>query len=248
MKDLSGIRPPAGQGAPPADAQGNADRKAAAKQIETVFLSEFLKIMMEQTSFGKDKTVSNYLPFITGEMAKSLAERGIGVGDFLLRNPALQEATEKGKEGASAVSSGDNAGAAPAAPGSEGEERLKMPASGRVSSGYGLRHDPLDGKLKQHNGMDIALPEGTPIAPAAPGTVVFSGYSGGYGNCVIIEHGDGMTSLYAHNAENRVKVGEAVDTQTIIALSGSTGRSTGPHLHFEVRKEGVPVNPLGLIG
>ncbi|MCC6345687.1 MAG: M23 family metallopeptidase [Nitrospirales bacterium] len=201
--------------------------------------------MMEQTSFGKDKTVSSYLPFITGEMAESLAERGIGMGDFLLRNPALQEVVEAGGEEAAAENAQHSAGAAS---GKEEKERLRMPASGRVSSGYGVRHDPLDGKLKRHNGMDIALPEGTPVAPAAPGTVVFSGYSGGYGNCVIIEHGGGMTSLYAHNAENRVKTGEVVDTDTVIALSGSTGRSTGPHLHFEVRREGVPVDPLGLIG
>ncbi|MBZ0155168.1 MAG: M23 family metallopeptidase [Alphaproteobacteria bacterium] len=206
--------------------------------------------MMEQTSFGKDRTVSNYLPFITGEMAKSLAEKGIGVGEFLTRNPVLQEPGEE--EGLAEITrnSADSfpGVSGPDVAGREGKERLKMPVPGRISSGYGLRHDPLDGKLKQHNGMDIALPEGTPVTPAAPGKVVFSGYSGGYGNCVIIEHGDGMTSLYAHNSENLVKAGEVVDTNTIIALSGATGRSTGPHLHFEVRKEGVPVNPLGLIG
>lgn len=207
------------------------DQKVMAKQIETVFLNEFLKIMMEQTSFGKDKTVSTYMPYITSEIAKSIAEeRGIGIGDFFLRIPVadMQNTTSQGHL--------------------QWDGRLKLPAAGKVTSRYGLRYDPIDGRLRHHNGVDIAVPEGSPVRTAAEGKVVFSGQLPGYGNTVVVEHGDGLTSLYAHNSVNLVKTGDVVDKNSILALSGSSGRSTGPHLHFEVRRNGVVVDPMGLIG
>lgn len=108
-----------------------------------------------------------------------------------------------------------------------------LPIQGIITSQTGFRTDPFDGKLKHHNGLDIAAPSGTPVKPVAPGTVIFSGWKGGYGNTVILEHNDGMKTVYAHHSGNNVSVGTAVDTNTVIALSGSTGRSTGPHLHFE---------------
>jgi murein DD-endopeptidase MepM/ murein hydrolase activator NlpD len=205
-----------------------------AKQIETVFLNEFLRIMMEQTSFGKDRTISSYMPYITSEIARSIAEeRGMGVGDFFLSRYGLEVTSNESKEGHGSFNS---------------ELNLKLPAAGEVTSRFGLRYDPIDGKLRHHNGIDIAMPEGTPVASAAAGRVVFSGISSGYGNCVIIEHENGLTSLYAHNSLNLVKTGDVVDKNRVIALSGSSGRSTGPHLHFEVRKDGVPVDPMGIIG
>lgn len=113
---------------------------------------------------------------------------------------------------------------------------MALPALGRISSTVGLRHDPIDGLLRFHNGIDIAVPEGTTVKPVAPGTVYFSGIRNGYGNMVIIVHDDGMITIYAHNSLNLVKAGERIGTDTSIALSGSTGRSTGPHLHFEAWK------------
>jgi murein DD-endopeptidase MepM/ murein hydrolase activator NlpD len=117
-------------------------------------------------------------------------------------------------------------------------EDLTLPVDGRISSTVGMRHDPFDGLLRFHNGIDIAVPEGTPVKPVAPGTVYFSGARNGYGNMVIINHDDGMITIYAHNSMNLVKEGERVGRGTSIALSGSTGRSTGPHLHFEAWKNG----------
>ena len=117
-------------------------------------------------------------------------------------------------------------------------EGLTLPVSGRISSPVGLRHDPIDGLLRYHNGIDIAVPEGTPVRPVAPGTVYFSGTRNGYGNMVIINHDDGMITIYAHHSLNLVKEGERVGRETTIALSGSTGRTTGPHLHFEAWKNG----------
>lgn len=115
---------------------------------------------------------------------------------------------------------------------------LRLPVSGTISSNYGWRHDPIDGNLKHHSGVDIAVRSGTPVKSIAPGRVSFSGTRGGYGNLVIIEHDNGMVSLYGHNSLILVTVGENVDAHKTIALSGSTGRSTGPHLHFELWKNG----------
>lgn len=113
-----------------------------------------------------------------------------------------------------------------------------LPVQGYISSNVGLRYDPIDGVLRSHKGVDIAIPEGTPVKPVAAGIVSYCGSRGGYGNIVIIEHGGGVTTLYAHNSANLVSTGNRVDEKTTIALSGSTGRSTGPHLHFEAWFEG----------
>jgi murein DD-endopeptidase MepM/ murein hydrolase activator NlpD len=116
-----------------------------------------------------------------------------------------------------------------------------LPLQGRITSQVGLRHDPFDGKLKHHNGLDIAAPSGTPVKPVAPGTVIFSGWKNGYGNTVILDHSDGMTTVYAHHASNDVTEGCLVEVDTVIAHSGSTGRSTGPHLHFEAWRNGINI-------
>jgi len=117
-----------------------------------------------------------------------------------------------------------------------------LPLQGVITSTAGLRFDPFDGKLRHHNGIDIAAPTGTPVKPVAPGTVVFSGQRSGYGNTVIIDHNDGMKTIYAHHAENLVPEGAEVDCATVIALSGSTGRSTGPHLHFEAWQDDTNIS------
>ena len=83
---------------------------------------------------------------------------------------------------------------------------------------------------------------------AAEGKVVFSGFSNGYGNCIVVDHGNGLTTLYGHNSRNLVSVGDSIKSGTAIALSGSTGRTTGPHIHFEVRMDGVAVDPSEVLG
>jgi murein DD-endopeptidase MepM/ murein hydrolase activator NlpD len=123
-----------------------------------------------------------------------------------------------------------------------------LPVSGRISSSVGLRHDPIDGVLRDHKGVDIAIPEGTPVRPVAAGVVVFSGHRQGYGNTVMVRHDDGMTTLYAHNSVNLKSTGEPVDRDSTIAFSGSTGRTTGPHLHFEAWKGGENITSLFIPG
>jgi murein DD-endopeptidase MepM/ murein hydrolase activator NlpD len=128
------------------------------------------------------------------------------------------------------------------------DSNLSLPVTGRITSPVGLRHDPIDGLVRDHKGVDIATPAGTPVRPIAPGMVIFSGYRPGYGNTVIVRHDDGMTTLYAHNSTNLKSVGEPVDRSSTIAFSGSTGRTTGPHLHFEAWKEGVNVTATFIPG
>lgn len=116
-----------------------------------------------------------------------------------------------------------------------------LPIKGRVTSLSGMRHDPIDGSMRMHNGVDIAAPSGTPIKPAMPGKVLFSGTRPGYGNMIILEHNDGTITVYAHNSANVKQEGEYADSGDTIALIGSTGRSTGPHLHFEAWREGINI-------
>lgn len=118
------------------------------------------------------------------------------------------------------------------------------PVGGRITSGFGMRFHPVIGRYKLHTGVDIACPIGTPIHAAAGGVVILAGWGGAYGNCVIIDHGGGVTTLYGHQSRLAVRSGSAVRQGQIIGYSGSTGWSTGPHCHFEVRKHGSPVNPL----
>ena len=112
-----------------------------------------------------------------------------------------------------------------------------------ITSEFGYRKDPFTGKSKGHGGMDLGVPTGTAIRAALPGTVIISQYSSSYGYYVMIDHGGGLATLYAHNSKLLVKVGQIVNTGDIVSLSGSTGRSTGPHLHFEVRVNGERTNP-----
>ena len=113
-----------------------------------------------------------------------------------------------------------------------------------VTSEFGSRIDPITGERRGHTGMDLAVPTGTPIRAALSGTVTASAYNqGGYGYYVIIDHGSGLSTLYGHCSQLLAPVGRTVEAGEVIALSGSTGRSTGPHLHFEVRVNGERTNP-----
>lgn len=116
-------------------------------------------------------------------------------------------------------------------------------ANARVSSSYGLRRDPLNGTIRFHRGIDIAAPKGNRISPIAPGEVVFAGWHGGHGKTVIVRHRDGTETLYGHADKLMVRRGERVDSDSTLGLVGSTGRSTGPHIHFEVRRDGKAVSP-----
>lgn len=113
-----------------------------------------------------------------------------------------------------------------------------------VSSGFGIRSDPFDGELGQHKGVDLVAPLGTPVLATAAGRVTRSERSGAYGEWVEVEHAEGFATRYAHMTKRRVKVGQSVARRDVVGWLGSTGRSTGPHLHYEVRYLDEPMHPV----
>lgn len=128
-----------------------------------------------------------------------------------------------------------------------GTGRFMTPVAGRLNSNFGPRRHPIYGVVKQHRGVDFAAPSGTPIKAVDGGVVLYVGWYGGYGKIVMIDHGDDLVTLYAHTSRYVVATGQKISRGQVIAYVGSTGLSTGPHLHFEVRRNGTPVNPLGYL-
>ncbi len=122
--------------------------------------------------------------------------------------------------------------------------RFMWPATGRLTSRFGYRRHPLWGGTRFHHGLDIAAPFGTRIVASDGGEVILSGWWNGYGKAVVIRHVRGKTTVYGHMSRIFVKMGDGVQKGQLIGLVGSTGFSTGPHLHFEIRLRGKPVNPL----
>jgi murein DD-endopeptidase MepM/ murein hydrolase activator NlpD len=129
----------------------------------------------------------------------------------------------------------------------EGTGVMAYPSNASTSSSFGWRMHPVLGYRRFHSGMDFAASYGSTIRAADSGTVIFAGWYGGYGRAVIIDHGKGITTLYGHSSELYVTDGQAVERGQAIAAVGSTGLSTGPHLHFEVRRNGTPVDPANYL-
>jgi murein DD-endopeptidase MepM/ murein hydrolase activator NlpD len=209
--------------------------KKVAKDMEALFAYEMIKAMRATTGESDKKGLGSdtYMTMFDLELSKLFAERGLGLQDMFTKG--LSAASGKAKKG----------------PLENVTDELKtiLPEDGhpRISSGFGLRKDPISGDRKFHHGLDIPAPAGTGIHPVKPGTVQFSGEQAGYGNVVIIDHGDGFVSKYAHNQANLVSTGDSVNPATVIATVGNTGRSTGPHVHFEVAYQGEKVDPQVLL-
>ncbi|MGB4599143.1 MAG: M23 family metallopeptidase [Trichlorobacter sp.] len=121
---------------------------------------------------------------------------------------------------------------------------LGMPVAGRFSSGFGMRVHPTYGSQRFHSGVDLSIPRGTPVHATADGIVSVSSFGAGNGNVVVIEHGHGFSTVYAHNDRNLARVGQTVKRGERIALAGATGTATGVHVHYEVWRQGRPVNPV----
>lgn len=122
-----------------------------------------------------------------------------------------------------------------------------MPTDGWITSSFGTRVHPISRRARMHEGIDIASPRGTIVKAPATGRVVFSGRSGGYGNTLVIDHGYGICTLYGHLNQFHVKKGELVKRGDIVGAVGSTGYSTGSHLHYEIQVDGIPSDPLAFI-
>ena len=121
------------------------------------------------------------------------------------------------------------------------------PVRGWTTSGFGYRTSPFTGRREMHRGVDVATRTGTPIIAPADGVVVFAGREGGFGNLVVLDHGYGIATRYGHCSKLNVKIGQKVKRGDVVGFVGNTGRSTGPHLHYEVAVNGVAVNPMRYI-
>jgi len=128
-----------------------------------------------------------------------------------------------------------------------GNHRFSWPVNGPITSPFGYRNDPVLGGNRLHAGVDIAASQGTPIKAAGDGVVKMAGVNGGYGNWTLIDHGGGLATGYGHQSRIAVSIGQHVSTGEVIGYVGSTGASTGPHLHWEVRVNGSPVDPMGWV-
>ena len=175
------------------------------------------------------------LTSIRGDRAALLAE----IDDLEAQSQALAAQIRAAQERAAEQQASASAAAAP--PVVSGSGQLSWPVSGAVTSGFGVRWG------RMHEGIDIAVGTGTPVHAAAAGTVIYAGWMEGYGNLVVLDHGNGLSTAYGHNSSLATSVGQTVARGQVIAYSGSTGHSTGPHVHFEVRVNGGPVDPLGYL-
>lgn len=129
----------------------------------------------------------------------------------------------------------------------QGTGQLAAPVNAPITSDFGWRIHPIYGTRRLHAGTDFGVDEGTPVHAADGGVVVEAGWISGYGYTVIIDHGNGMSTLYAHNSDVAVSPGQTVSKGQVVSYSGNTGGSTGPHLHFEVRINGEPTDPMGYL-
>lgn len=132
----------------------------------------------------------------------------------------------------------------PEAVASVGRYRERLASNARVGSTFGYRRDPFTRRSRFHSGLDIKASLGDPVAASLPGTVEFAGWYHGYGNWVVINHGGGVTTHYAHLSDFAVEPGQKVSRGSLVGFAGRTGRATSPHLHYEVRIAGNPVDPL----
>jgi murein DD-endopeptidase MepM/ murein hydrolase activator NlpD len=162
------------------------------------------------------------------------------------RSSAAKAPTAAPSAAPSAAGGGDAAEAAPAIPPGNGRMMFPIPG-GSIVSGFGPRVHPVYGDVRVHTGVDISASTGTPIHAAADGVVVSAGTMGGYGNATVIEHAGNLATLYGHQSAIGVSEGETVKQGQVIGRVGCTGTCTGPHLHWEVRLDGTPVNPMNYV-
>lgn len=215
----------------------DAKLKKACVDFEALFTFEMLKSMRKSIEkcdlFHGGQAEEIYESMLDQELSQNMAGKGSNSISEILYNQMKNnyQLTEQ-VETASIVDKGKEVSTHPL-----------MPLDTKVSSSFGWRKDPFTGKKKFHSGMDLAAKEGTDIKAVMAGRVQMVDDQKGYGKVVVLDHGDGYTTLYAHNSDITVKSGDWVQKGSTIAKVGSTGRSTGPHLHFEVRKDGERVDP-----
>lgn len=214
--------------------------QTAAKQLEAFFLRRLLAEARPQGGGGIDGGFAGdtFKQMLDEAVADKMSAAG-GVG------MAAMFAKQLGGKGA-APQAHPQVGPIELGPQVDGLPQLAMPVRGVLTSGYGYRPDPVL-KVNTHPGVDLAAKMGTPVAAASGGTVTHAGPAGTYGNLVMIKHDNGFETRYAHLSAVDVKAGQRVEAGELVGKVGSTGYSMGPHLHFEVRKDGKTLDPEPLL-
>ncbi len=239
----------------------HAELKEAAREFEALFVAYLLKVMREtiEESGLADGGLGRgvYTELFDQEVARAVALRSpLGISDTILRGlsrdreitPASRSQDTRERRDEAGLRGIPAAGRPAPAVDIGGEvPDFRLPVQAPVSSVFGTRVDPFDGRLRFHRGIDLAAPVGTAVCAALGGRVVHAGHEDGYGNTVMIEHGDELRTRYAHLGTISVKTGETVGNRERIGSVGNTGRSTGPHLHFEVVRLGKAVDPADLM-
>ncbi len=238
-----------------AAAEGDAEGLSeAARQFEAYFVQTMLK-EMRKTSGGEDglfagSEMETFHGLFDQEIAGRIAEgEGIGLARVIEKSMAEAGATRRlaGLEAYGVAGARVRRHHVPALAFPQGRDGFSWPlpdtSPGRITSQFGHRRDPFSGHARSHGGLDIAAPQGTPVLSVGRGTVVRASWSESFGNVVEIEHEDGVRSRYAHQHRLDVRVGDQVEAGEQIGAVGSTGRSTGDHLHLEVHLRGRAVDP-----
>ncbi|WP_066895389.1 murein hydrolase activator EnvC family protein [Clostridium nigeriense] len=218
-------------------------------QKEYIAKEEYHQSKMNEL-YGLESEKSNLLASLN-DKEKELADQ---IGDLASYNQELQAELDKifadinngnnaGTGGNTTPDEGGNSGVT----GDPSTETYLRPGYGVVTDPYGPRINPVTGAAGFHTGVDLGDPEGAPVAASKSGVVAYSGWLGDYGNTIILDHGGGVQTLYAHNSALLVGVGQSVYRGQTIAQVGSTGMSTGPHIHWEIRINGQHTNPMGYL-
>ncbi len=235
--------------------------KEAAREFEALFVAYLLKVMretIEESELGGGSLGRGiYTELFDQEVARAVARRSpLGISDIILRDLSQDDEMPPASEAGDAeeITGGEARRGVPvpghsasAVDAGEDVPDFRLPVQAPVSSVFGMRADPFNGRLRFHRGIDLAAPAGTVVCVPLGGRVVYAGYENGYGNTVIIEHDGELRTRYAHLGMISVKTGETVRNGASIGSVGQTGRSTGPHLHFEVLRIGEVIDPADLM-
>jgi len=227
--------------------------REAAKDFEALFIGYMLSVMRETiedsglTEKGMGQTI--YTELFDQELARSLAGKSpLGVSDLLIRQLSDRlQSTVSSARPEDVQGSPSPSGSGMRGPETEEVPDFRMPVQAHVSSTFGARKDPFTHEMSMHRGVDIAAPEGMGVRVACAGRVVFAGHEKGYGNTVVVQHPGGFETRYAHLGKILVGAGDSLQTRQVLGTVGSTGRSTGPHLHFEVIRCGEKIDPEALL-
>jgi murein DD-endopeptidase MepM/ murein hydrolase activator NlpD len=258
---ITGVDAAASAGDPQAAAR-RAKVVEMAQQFEAMLLTQMLR-QMRQSMLTEDKEdlgfgTQSMTDTVDSALATSMSKSSrLGVSDFIVRAFERQTQAAAGSPAVPAQMASEAAGTPAGAPArlpvivapietrDPGVPTVVAPAvpPGSVTSAFGWRQDPITGRSRFHSGTDVRMAYGQDVRVPAGGTVAFVGNKSGYGLTVIVDHGNGVETRYAHLSSSPIRQGDVVESGQVIAQSGNSGRSTGPHLHFEVLSKGQAVDP-----